>query len=66
MHRIPFVGRQWIPLAALSATAFGAGSARWGHVVTRLPEPVPDPVRVAPEPPVRRPWNPVVAAGVPA
>jgi cellulose synthase (UDP-forming) len=30
IHRLQFVGRQWTELAALSSTAFGAGSARWG------------------------------------
>ena len=65
VHRIQFVGRQWIPLAALSATAFGAGSARWGHVVTRLPEPAAAPPPV-PVPARRERWNPVIAAGVPA
>jgi cellulose synthase (UDP-forming) len=40
VHRLQFVGRQWGPLAALSATAFGAGAARWADVVTTLPEPV--------------------------
>ncbi|MGY2128613.1 glycosyltransferase [Blastococcus sp. SYSU DS0617] len=29
VHRLQFVGRQWAELAALSATAFGAGAARW-------------------------------------
>jgi cellulose synthase (UDP-forming) len=29
VHRLQFVGRQWAALAALSATAFGAGAARW-------------------------------------
>jgi cellulose synthase (UDP-forming) len=28
-HRLQFVGRQWTALAGLSATAFGAGAARW-------------------------------------
>jgi cellulose synthase (UDP-forming) len=32
LHRLQFVGRQWIELAALSATAFGAGAARWAAV----------------------------------
>ncbi|WP_158657543.1 glycosyltransferase [Blastococcus saxobsidens] len=29
VHRLQFTGRQWVELAALSATAFGAGAARW-------------------------------------
>ncbi|MDK3257885.1 glycosyltransferase [Blastococcus capsensis] len=29
IHRLQFTGRQWAELAALSATAFGAGAARW-------------------------------------
>ncbi|MCF6733729.1 glycosyltransferase [Blastococcus sp. KM273129] len=29
VHRLQFTGRQWRGLAALSATAFGAGAARW-------------------------------------
>jgi cellulose synthase (UDP-forming) len=37
IHRLQFIGRQWVPLAALSASAFGAGSARWGNVATDLP-----------------------------
>jgi cellulose synthase (UDP-forming) len=66
VHRVQFVGRQWQPLAALSATAFGAGSARWGDVVTALPEPVrrPVPAPGLDEPAVRSDWNPVIAAGV--
>ncbi|MGY2004009.1 glycosyltransferase [Blastococcus sp. SYSU DS1024] len=32
VHRVQFVGRQWRGLAALSATAFGAGAARWAAV----------------------------------
>ena len=72
VHRVQFVGRQWIPLAALSATAFGAGSARWGEVVTRFPErtpTVPVPARAAPAgagPVDRTDRNPVIGAGVPA
>jgi cellulose synthase (UDP-forming) len=52
VHRLQFVGRQWPALAALSATAFGAGAARWAarpvvHEVVSLagrrlpPVPVP-------------------------
>ena len=67
VHRLQFVGRQWLPLAALSATAFGAGSARWGIVATELPASLREPVAPPPEP-VRpaeqREWNPVIAAGV--
>ncbi|NEK86735.1 hypothetical protein GCU60_13370 [Blastococcus saxobsidens] len=33
VHRLQFTGRQWVELAALSATAFGAGAARWAAVV---------------------------------
>ena len=51
-HRLQFVGRQWVPLAALSATAFGAGAARWAaagmavagepeEFVVRITEPLP-------------------------
>jgi cellulose synthase (UDP-forming) len=54
LHRLQFVGRQWIELAALSATAFGAGAARWAAVhgsavhqvresVVRITAPVPVP-----------------------
>ncbi len=45
IHRLQFIGRQWVPLAQLSATAFGAGSARWGNVVTQLPALQPAPER---------------------
>ncbi|MGY1723572.1 glycosyltransferase [Blastococcus sp. SYSU DS0533] len=34
VHRLQFVGRQWCELAALSATAFGAGAARWAATGT--------------------------------
>ena len=33
VHRVQFVGRQWAALASLSATAFGAGAARWASAV---------------------------------
>jgi cellulose synthase (UDP-forming) len=36
-HRLQFVGRQWTALAALSATAFGAGAARWAPAVVPAP-----------------------------
>lgn len=38
--RVQFVGRQWQSLAALSATAFGAGAARWAEPAAREQEPV--------------------------
>ncbi|MGY1915961.1 glycosyltransferase [Blastococcus sp. SYSU DS0973] len=42
VHRVQFVGRQWAELAALSATAFGAGAARWAAtLVTPLTAPEP-------------------------
>ncbi|WP_346619433.1 glycosyltransferase [Blastococcus montanus] len=43
VHRVQFVGRQWAALAALSATAFGAGAARWAAVEV-TPLAVPEPV----------------------
>jgi cellulose synthase (UDP-forming) len=36
--RVQFVGRQWQSLAALSATAFGAGAARWAEPAAREQE----------------------------
>jgi cellulose synthase (UDP-forming) len=63
LHRLQFIGRQWIPLAALSATAFGAGAARWAaareHAATQpgelvvpitTPVPVPPPAPAGPAP----------------
>ena len=50
IHRLQFVGRQWPELAALSATAFGAGAARWA--AAGLP-PSPVPARPLPERRVR-------------
>ena len=41
VHRLQFVGRQWAELAALSATAFGAGAARWGAALATPLGPVP-------------------------
>jgi cellulose synthase (UDP-forming) len=41
VHRLQFVGRQWRELAALSATAFGAGASRWagaGATLSAVPE----------------------------
>jgi cellulose synthase (UDP-forming) len=45
VHRLQFVGRQWAELAALSATAFGAGAARWAATV---PTPLELPDQPAP------------------
>jgi cellulose synthase (UDP-forming) len=67
VHRLQFVGRQWLPLAALSGTAFGAGSARWGTVATELPASLREPAATPPapaRPAEEREWNPVIAAGV--
>ncbi|SNR54921.1 cellulose synthase (UDP-forming) [Blastococcus mobilis] len=60
LHRLQFIGRQWIALAALSATAFGAGAARWAAVreqaafqpredVVRITTPLPVPPPAAPD-----------------
>lgn len=46
VHRLQFVGRQWSELAALSATAFGAGSARWAAAAAQPALPVPRPAPV--------------------
>ncbi|MGY2082184.1 glycosyltransferase [Blastococcus sp. SYSU DS0539] len=71
VHRLQFVGRQWAQLAALSATAFGAGAARWAAAVA-TPLGVPEPAttgaripaaRVHPEAVVAAMRSPVVAAG---
>ena len=40
VYRLQFTGRQWAELAALSATAFGAGAARWA-AATAIPFTVP-------------------------
>jgi cellulose synthase (UDP-forming) len=63
LHRLQFIGRQWMSLAALSATSFGAGAARWGaaggHAVAEgqeflvrnsTPVPIPPPAPPADEP----------------
>jgi cellulose synthase (UDP-forming) len=63
LHRLQFIGRQWMSLAALSATSFGAGAARWGaaggHAVAEgqesvvrntMPVPIPPPAPPADEP----------------
>ncbi|CCG04501.1 glycosyltransferase [Blastococcus saxobsidens] len=43
VHRLQFTGRQWAELAALSATAFGAGAARWAAAAEVTPSTVPAP-----------------------
>ncbi|MCZ2861085.1 glycosyltransferase [Blastococcus sp. VKM Ac-2987] len=63
VHRVQFVGRQWVQLAALSATAFGAGAARWAATVV-TPLAVPEPARTGARIPAARVHPDAVAAAM--